>query len=67
METRVISIRLEADLHEQIKAMAEKERRPASQQIVHLLEKGIARYEAEQRAIESLDESDQPKKEKGVG
>ena len=67
METRVISIRLEADLHDQIKAMAEKERRPASQQIVYLIEKGIARYEAEQRAIDSLDDPALVKKEQGVG
>lgn len=67
METRVISIRLEADLHEQIKAMAEKERRPASQQIVYLIETGIARYEAEQRAIGSIDDLDLVKSEKSVG
>lgn len=67
METRVISIRLDADLHDQIKTMAEKERRPASQQIVYLIEKGIARYEAEQRVIESLDDPDLAKTEKSVG
>lgn len=64
MESRVVSIRLDADLHERIKSLAEKERRPTAQQIVYLIERGLIRYEAEQEAIASLDAVGQPNKEK---
>lgn len=64
MESRVVSIRLDADLHEQIKAFADRERRPAAQAIVYLIEKGLARYEVEQRAIASMDAVGQTNNEK---
>lgn len=64
MESRVVSIRLDADLHERIKSLAEKERRPAAQQIVYLIERGLIRYEAEQGAIEAMDAVGQTNKEK---
>lgn len=66
MKTRVISIRLETDLHDRIKDLAEKERRPATQQIVYLIEKGLSRYEEEQEAISALDRRDQTNKAKTV-
>lgn len=65
--TTTFSIRLDKELLETIKEIADKETRTANQQIVHLLEKGIARYEAEQRAIDSLDEADLLKKKKSAG
>lgn len=65
--TSTFSIRLDEALLETIKEIAYKETRTTNQQIVHLLEKGIARYEAEQRAIGSIDDLDLVKSEKSVG
>ncbi len=65
--TSTFSIRLDKELLETIREIADKETRTTNQQIVHLLEKGIARYEVERKAIESLDEADLPKKKKSVG
>lgn len=64
MPSNTFSVRIDLELLDTIKMIAEQENRTVNQQIVHFIEKGLARYEVEQRAIESLDAVGQTNKEK---
>lgn len=65
--TTTFSIRMDKELLETVKQIAERETRTTNQQIIHLIEKGLARHYDEQEAISRLDDRGQTNKEKIVG
>jgi len=56
MASSTFSVRLNAELLERIKLIAESETRTVNQQIVHFIEKGLARYEAEKDFLRGMDD-----------
>jgi predicted DNA-binding protein len=64
METRVVSIRLGVELHDEIKAIAEMEKRATAQQIAYFIEKGLERYYAENRYLKEMEGNPPPNDER---
>jgi hypothetical protein len=58
MGNKTFSIRLEDDILDEVRKIAEKERRATNAQIVVLLEKGLKRYKKEQEYLKGMSEED---------
>jgi hypothetical protein len=56
MPSSTFSVRMNAELLERIKLIAETETRTVNQQIVYFIEKGLARYEAEKDYLRGMDD-----------
>lgn len=57
-QNKAFSIRVDENLYNSIKEIAEREGRTLNAQVYQLLTKGLRRYKMEQRAIEKLEEEE---------
>lgn len=66
MASTTFSVRLDGELLDTIKQIADRENRTVNQQIVYFVEKGLVRYNVEQEAIAAIDEKPKTNKKKAV-